>query len=64
MDDTILKLVMIVLYVLMPAVWFGLLGFAGYKVHGVSFDTALDKVNQVTQVGVKTLTGTAAKQMK
>ncbi|WP_045407332.1 conjugal transfer protein TraG N-terminal domain-containing protein [Vibrio jasicida] len=49
MDDTILKLVMIVLYVLMPAVWFGLLGFAGYKVHGVTFDSAINKINGVVE---------------
>jgi hypothetical protein len=62
MDDTILKLVMIILYVMMPAVWFGLLGFAGYKVNALGIDSAIDRVNQTTQMGVDRLVKTGQKK--
>ncbi|RJX68680.1 hypothetical protein DZ860_16940 [Vibrio sinensis] len=61
MDDTILKLVMIILYVMMPAVWFALLGFAGYRVNALGIDSALDKVNQNTQKGFDLSLNTATK---
>ncbi len=51
MDDAILKFVIIILYVMMPMIWFGLLGFAGYKVNALGIDAAMDKVNQGTQRG-------------
>ncbi|EGU45366.1 hypothetical protein VII00023_21297, partial [Vibrio ichthyoenteri ATCC 700023] len=56
MDDTILKLVMIILYVMMPAVWFGLLGFAGYKVNAIGIDSALEKINKVSSDGSRIVT--------
>ena len=61
MDDMILKLVMIILYVMMPAVWFGLLGFAGYKVNALGIDSALDRVNQNTQKGFDFAQGVGTK---
>ncbi|XEV14963.1 conjugal transfer protein TraG N-terminal domain-containing protein (plasmid) [Vibrio alginolyticus] len=50
-DDGILKFVIIVLYVIVPAIWLGLLGYAGFRVNGVSMDSGIDKVNQTTQKG-------------
>ncbi|ANU39365.1 conjugal transfer protein TraG N-terminal domain-containing protein [Vibrio scophthalmi] len=64
MDDSILKLVMIILYVMMPAVWFALLGFAGYKVNAIGIDTALDKINKNTQQGFDYARGAAASGLK
>ncbi|PQJ47757.1 hypothetical protein BTO01_28175 [Vibrio jasicida] len=51
MDDSILKFVMIVFYVIVPAIWFGILGYASYRVNGVSMDSAVERVNQTTQKG-------------
>ena len=56
MDNSILKLTMIVFYVIVPAVWFGILGYTSYKVNGVSIDSAVSKVNQATQRGVDVAT--------
>ena len=64
MDDTILKLVMIVLYVMMPTVWFALLGFAGYKVNALGIDSAIEKVNQNTQKGFDFAHGQVTSQIK
>ncbi|MCD1416988.1 conjugal transfer protein TraG N-terminal domain-containing protein [Vibrio parahaemolyticus] len=55
MDDAILKFVIIILYVMMPMIWFGLLGFAGYKVNALGIDAAMDKVSQGTQKGTETI---------
>ncbi|MFA0098602.1 conjugal transfer protein TraG N-terminal domain-containing protein, partial [Vibrio splendidus] len=40
MDDSILAFVMITFYVVVPAIWFGVLGYASYRVNGVSMDSA------------------------
>lgn len=52
LDDGILKFVIIILYVLVPAMWFGLLGFTGYKVNALGMDTALEKVNTTVDKSV------------
>lgn len=64
MDDAILKFVIIILYVMMPMIWFGLLGFAGYKVNALGIDSAMDRVQKTTQDGSKTVIGSLGKQMK
>ena len=51
MDDMILQLALFILYIMMPAIWFGLLGFAGYKVNALSMDNALNKIGQITYQG-------------
>ncbi len=51
MDDSILAFVMITFYVVVPAIWFGVLGYASYRVNGVSMDTAMNKVGEATQKG-------------
>jgi hypothetical protein len=51
MDDSILKFVMIVFYVIVPAIWFGILGYASYRVNGVSMDSALEKVHKTASDG-------------
>ncbi|WP_299143832.1 conjugal transfer protein TraG N-terminal domain-containing protein [uncultured Vibrio sp.] len=55
MDDAILKFVMVVFYVVVPAIWFGVLGYASYRVNGVSMDSAVEKVNKTTQLGFETI---------
>ena len=58
MDDMILQLALFILYIMMPAIWFGLLGFAGYKVNALSMDTALEKINTDTKKGADRVIGT------
>ncbi|GLO64078.1 conjugal transfer protein TraG [Vibrio sp. MACH09] len=55
-DDAVLKFVIIILYVMMPLIWFGLLGFAGYKVNALGIDSALDKLQQPTKEGTSLIT--------
>jgi hypothetical protein len=57
MDDAILKFVIIILYVMMPMIWFGLLGFAGYKVNALGIDSSINKISQTTQQGSQIITG-------
>jgi hypothetical protein len=64
MDDSILKFVMIVFYVIVPAIWFGILGYASYRVNGVSMDTAIEKVSQTTQKGTDRIVATVTNKMK
>lgn len=52
-DDQILKFVLALMYVIIPSVWFGLLGFAGYKVNALGIDTAINKVAQATYQGTQ-----------
>lgn len=64
MDDSILKLTMVVLYLIVPAIWFGILGYTAYRVNGVSMDSAVDKVNQIAQKGSDRLVGTLTNKLK
>ncbi len=63
MDDGILKLVIVMLYVIVPAVWFGLLGFAGYKVNALGIDSALDKLKNPIDKAVEKGTNTGISKL-
>ncbi|GLO64083.1 hypothetical protein MACH09_45910 [Vibrio sp. MACH09] len=62
-DDAVLKFVIIILYVMMPLIWFGLLGFAGYKVNALGIDSALDKIQSASQKGVGNIQSTLTKKL-
>ncbi len=64
MDDSILKFVLVLLYIIVPVMWFGLLGFAGYKVNSLGMESSIDRIQKTTQDGSKTVVGAATKQLK
>ncbi len=63
-DDGIIKFILAIMYVIMPAVWFGLLGFTGYKVNALGMDTALERLGRDTQKGSDRLAGGVMNKVK
>jgi len=52
-DDAILRLCLTIFYLVIMGMFFGLLGYAGYRVNGISMDPMISEVGKATDKGVQ-----------
>lgn len=62
-DDAILRLCLTIFYLVILGAFFGLLGYAGYRVNGISMDNFTTKIEGTTSKGVDITVGTMKSKM-
>ena len=63
-DHEVITVVLTMLYILVPGIWIGFLGFTGYQIGAVesSFNQGIEKLSKTTKDGVNAVQSIAAKK--
>ena len=64
LDSEIMRVVLLILYIIVPALWLSIISFAGYQVSSMSssFNDAISELKTATDNGIKKMTAAASKK--